>query len=75
MTLNDTKILLSKLFVRYPVVKPACVNAAEDSRLPVFPIFLLYFEGTSPFSRVFFHIHHIRMIYMLHFNRLEIKTV
>jgi len=27
--LNYTKILLCKLFVRYLVVKPACVNAAS----------------------------------------------
>jgi len=30
--LDNTKILLYKLFVRYLVVKPACVNAALDMK-------------------------------------------
>jgi len=30
--LDNTKIFLYKLFVRYLIVKPACVNAAKETR-------------------------------------------
>jgi len=30
--LDNTKLLLYKLFIRYLVVKPACVNAALDTK-------------------------------------------
>jgi len=34
LDLDNTKILLNKLFVRYLVFKPACVNAALIYYLP-----------------------------------------
>jgi len=39
--LNNTKILLYKLFVQYLVVKPACVNAALDNFLINLKLFVV----------------------------------